>query len=213
MPAPDNPRYRVLVDNEDELQCLGRVKEVIESGERISRVAEILNEQGVPPPRSKKWTRGSVYHFKCRLGWHAPKPNNQRSHSDEEVKARMHELKAKGHTYQAIANILNEQGYVPLCGAKFTRNSVMLLLRCRGQDACQVVASTRSTAPRNCPSSGRSTSGVQSKKGPLTDTSYLAADDKLKKLAGADREAVFAQHYRRCQWRPRARQRSRCRRQ
>ena len=129
VPASDNPRYRVLVDNEDELRALERVKEVLESGEQISRVAEILNEQGLPPPRGAKWTRGSVYHFKCRLGWHAPKPNNQRSHTDEEVKARMIQLKAKGHTYPAIANILNEEGYKPLCGAKFTRNSVILLLR------------------------------------------------------------------------------------
>ena len=102
---------------------------LLESGEGSSRVAEILNEEQVPPPRGPKWTRGSVYHFKCRLGWHALKPNNQRSHCDEEVKARMHELKAKGHTYQAVANILNEEGYKPLCGAKFTKNGVLLLLR------------------------------------------------------------------------------------
>ena len=129
VPAPDNPRFRVLIDHEDEQRCLKRVQEVSESGLGSSRIAEILNEEGVPPPRGAKWTRGSVYHFKCRLGWHAPKHNNQRSHSDEEVKARITELKAKGHTYKAIANILNEQGYLPLCGAKFTRNGVMLLLR------------------------------------------------------------------------------------
>ena len=41
----------------------------------------------------------------------------------------MNELKAKGHTYQAVANILNEEGYKPLCRAKFTRNGVVLLLR------------------------------------------------------------------------------------
>ena len=129
VPAPDDPRYRVLADNEDELRCLDRVREVLASGEGSSRVAEILNEEKLPPPRGAKWTRGSVYHFKCRLGWHAPKPNNQRSHSDEEVKVRMNELKAKGHTYQAVANILNEEGYKPLCRAKFTRNGVLLLLR------------------------------------------------------------------------------------
>ncbi len=81
------------------------------------------------PPRGAKWTRGSVYNLRCRFGWHTPKPNNQRAHSDEEVKARLNELKTKGHTYQAVANILNEEGYKPLCGAKFTRNGVLLLLR------------------------------------------------------------------------------------
>ena len=58
VPAPDNPRYRVLADNEDELRCLARVKEVVDSGEGSSRVAEILNEEKVPPPRGESGQGG-----------------------------------------------------------------------------------------------------------------------------------------------------------
>ena len=128
IPAPDNPRYRVLAENEEEAKCLARIKGLLEEGLGPRRIAVILSEENVPTPRGKEWTKSMVYHLRCRSGWHDPKPLNQRSHSDEEVKARMNELRAKGQTYQAIANILNEEGYKPLCGDKFTKRSVPKLL-------------------------------------------------------------------------------------
>ncbi|PSM31878.1 recombinase family protein [Haliangium sp. UPWRP_2] len=128
VPAPDNPRYRILAENKEELKCLERIKSLLEDGHGPRRIAEILNEEKVPTPRGEKWTKSMVYHLRCRTGWHDPKPLNQRPHSDEEVKARMSELRSKGHTYQAIANILNEEGYKPLCGEKFTKRSVPKLL-------------------------------------------------------------------------------------
>jgi DNA invertase Pin-like site-specific DNA recombinase len=49
VPAPDNPRYRVLVDNEQELLGLRRVQEILATVGSSSRVAAILNQEGVPP--------------------------------------------------------------------------------------------------------------------------------------------------------------------
>lgn len=128
IPAPDNPRYRILAENQEEARYLERIKVLLEAGHGPRRIAVILNEEKVPTPRGKKWTKSMVYHLRCRSGWHAPKPLNQRAHSDEEVKARMNELRAKGHTYQAIANILNEEGYKPLFGEKYTKRSIPKLL-------------------------------------------------------------------------------------
>lgn len=128
IPAPDNPRYRILGENEAEVKCLERIKGLLEAGHGPRRIAEILNEEKAPTPRGEKWTKSMVYHLRCRTGWHAPKPLNKRPHSDEEVKARMSELRSRGHTYQAIANILNEEGYKPLYGEKFTKRSIPKLL-------------------------------------------------------------------------------------
>lgn len=128
IPAPDNPRFRILADDEQEAQGLARIRSLLEAGLGPRRIAAILNDEKVPTPRGKQWTKSMVYHLRCRSGWHDPKPLNQRPHSDEEVKARMNELRAKGHTYQAIANILNEEGYKPLCGELFTKRSIPKLL-------------------------------------------------------------------------------------
>ena len=38
------------------------------------------------------------------------------------VRLKMHELRDRGTTYQGIANILNELGYVPYKGRKFTES-------------------------------------------------------------------------------------------
>jgi len=64
-----------------------------------------------------------------RHKWHASKPHNERPYSDEEVKARMVDLRSHGHTYAQIAAILNEQKWVPLKGRKFTESSLGKLLR------------------------------------------------------------------------------------
>jgi hypothetical protein len=93
-----------------------------------TRIAEILNREQVAPPQGATWTKSVVYALKRRLGWHTAKPLNARTHTDEEMKARMSALRSTGRTYQAIANILNEEGYTPLRGIKFTEGSVCRLL-------------------------------------------------------------------------------------
>lgn len=46
------------------------------------------------------------------------------------MKERILELRVRGHTYRQIAAILNEQGWMPLKGRRFTDRSVGQLLRC-----------------------------------------------------------------------------------
>ena len=128
VPAPDNPRYRILVEDEAEQKILARVKALVESGRGIIEISALLNEEQVEPPQGQQWTKSLLYNLKLRRGWHKAKPVNERGHTDEEAKIRMRELRDRGLTYQSIANILNEQGYLPYKGKRFSAASVSRLL-------------------------------------------------------------------------------------
>jgi DNA invertase Pin-like site-specific DNA recombinase len=128
VPAPDNPRFRILVPDDEEQAVIAKIKATIDGGIGLTAAAALLNEQGIAPPQGKKWTKALVYNFKQRLGWLLPKPFNTRSHTDKEAKARMTELRNSGRTYKQVGNILNEEGYLPLKGKKFTEGSVCRLL-------------------------------------------------------------------------------------
>ena len=131
VPAPDNPRMRVLVDDEDEQAVLAQLKAWAAGGVGISEMAKRLNDAGTKPPQGERWTKSLIYNFKLRLSWISPRPHNQRPHTDEELKERIVELRGRGHTPQQIAAILNEQGWVPLKGRQFTERSVRgLLVHC-----------------------------------------------------------------------------------
>lgn len=126
--VPDNPRYRILVPNPAEQATLARIKQMIDDGIGPTKIAAALNAESIAPPQGKKWTMSMVYGLKLRCGWQLVTPLNARTHSDEEVKARMTELRATGRTLKSVANILNEEGYKPLKGKKFTEVSVCKLL-------------------------------------------------------------------------------------
>lgn len=128
VPAPDNPRYRILVPEPAEQEVLAEVKRLLDEDRGLTEVAKLMNEKQIAPPQGSVWTKSLIYNFRERNGWHKRTPHNVRSHSDEEAKARMGELRKKGHTYQQVANILNEEGYLPLKGKKFTESGVCRLL-------------------------------------------------------------------------------------
>jgi DNA invertase Pin-like site-specific DNA recombinase len=129
VPCQDGSRYKILVENPEELAVLKRIKEWLDAGDKVPDIAARLDAEGVPPPRSKQWNTSYLYMLAVRQKWHAPKPHNERPHSDEEVKARMMELRNHGHSYAQIASILNEQKWVPVKGRKFTESSVGKLIR------------------------------------------------------------------------------------
>jgi DNA invertase Pin-like site-specific DNA recombinase len=126
--APDNPRYRILVDDPAEQAVLARLKAWAAEGLGISEMAARLNADGVLPPQGERWTKSVIYNLKLRLSLIKPRPHNQRPHTDAELKARMLELRSHGHTVAQIASILNEQKWVPLKGSRFTEISVRNLL-------------------------------------------------------------------------------------
>lgn len=129
VPAPDNPRYRILVEEPEEQAVLARLKQWAQEGIGISEMAANLNADGVRPPQGEKWTKSVIYNLKLRLSWQMPRPHNQRWHTDADLKERMIELRGHGHTYEQVAAILNEQGYIPLKGTKFTMHGIVALMR------------------------------------------------------------------------------------
>lgn len=129
IPAPDNPKRSILVEREDQQIVLKRIRAMVElAGQGQVEIANVLNAEGIRPPRGPKWTRSLVYNLQLRAGIHVQKPVRKRPHTDEECKARILVLRGKGHTYQQIANILNEEGYLPYKGDKFRPKGVRKLV-------------------------------------------------------------------------------------
>jgi DNA invertase Pin-like site-specific DNA recombinase len=129
VPRGDGSRFKVLVENPEEQATLRRIQSWVAERLPIPELAARLNADGIRPPRAKKWRSSFLYLLVQRQGWQAPKAHNERPHTDEEVKARMMELRNHGHTYAQIASILNEQGWVPVKGRQFTDASVGKLIR------------------------------------------------------------------------------------
>jgi DNA invertase Pin-like site-specific DNA recombinase len=68
VPAPDNARYRILVDDAEEQKVLAQIKTLLESGIGPTQASAILNEQRIAPPQGPAWTMPLVYNFKRRMG-------------------------------------------------------------------------------------------------------------------------------------------------
>ena len=130
--APDNPRMKVLVDDEAELAVIAQLKAWAAQDVGITEMSHRLNAAGTPPPQGKRWTKSLIYNLRLRLSHIQPRPVNERHHTDEELKACVVDLRKRGHTQRQIASILNELGFLPLKGRRFTESSVRkLLVRCR----------------------------------------------------------------------------------
>ena len=128
IPAPENPRYRMLIENPEEQATIGIIKGWVEEGRAVTAICAELTKREIKPPQGQKWTISLLYNLKMRQGWHQAKPENDRPHTDEQLKTRMRELRDKGHTYDQIASILNKEGYLPLKGRKFAGSNVCRLL-------------------------------------------------------------------------------------
>lgn len=129
VPAADNPRFKVLVENPDQQAILARIKSWFDAGEGVPEMAARLNADGTKPPVANTWNSSYLYLLSERYQWRPARPHNQRHHTDEEARARIVELRDLGHTFQQIASILNEEKWRPLKGRKFTMTGVWKLLR------------------------------------------------------------------------------------
>ena len=132
IPAHDHPRMKVLVDDDSELAVIAQLKAWAAQDVGITEMAHRLNAAGTPPPQGERWTKSLIYNLRLRLSHIQPRPVNERHHTDEELKACVVDLRKRGHTQRQIASILNELGFLPLKGRRFTESSVRkLLVRCR----------------------------------------------------------------------------------
>ena len=141
VPAPDHPRMKLLVDDDAELAVIAQIKTWAAEGIGISEMAKRLNAKGIEPPQGEQWTQSLIYNLRLRLSHISPRPHNDRPYTDAEVRERILELRAKGHTARQIAAILNELGWIPLKGRKFTERNVHGLLR--SSDAAKVLSPRR----------------------------------------------------------------------
>ncbi len=128
IPAPDHPRMKILVDDEEELAVIAQLREWATEGVGISEMAKRLNAKGTKPPQGATWTKSLLYNLRLRLSHIIPKPHNERPYGDNEVKERILELRANGHSLRQIAAILNEQGWLPLKARRFTVENIHGLL-------------------------------------------------------------------------------------
>jgi DNA invertase Pin-like site-specific DNA recombinase len=95
--------------------------------EAISHIRRCGYHFGKTPYGFKTVPAADNPRFRVKV-WHISQPVNSRNHSDVEVKVRVRELRDRGTSYAAIARILNEIGYVPYKGKRFTESSVRKLL-------------------------------------------------------------------------------------
>jgi DNA invertase Pin-like site-specific DNA recombinase len=131
VPAPDNPRFRILVEDPEAQAVLNQLREWSTQDIGISEMAVRLNAQGAKPPQGAQWTKSLIYNLRLRLSWYQPRHHNERTHTDAELKERLIDLGSQGHTPKQMAAILNEQQWMPLKGKRFTERSVRgLVERC-----------------------------------------------------------------------------------
>ena len=123
-PAPDNPRMRILVEDLEEKKVKAQLLEWGEKGVRMGEMARRLNELGIPPRQGAEWNKSTIYNLRLRLRQISPRPHNERPYTDDDLKARIVELRTRGHTQGQIAGILNQQGWIPLKGREFTVRNV-----------------------------------------------------------------------------------------
>ena len=127
--APNNPRFRILVEEPEQQAVLQRIKAWVQQDIGITEIADRLNSEGIKPPKGARWSKSLLYNLKLRQRWVEPRPYNTRPHTDSDVKERMIELRSQGLTHAAIAGSLNADGFIPLKGQRFTETSVRKLLR------------------------------------------------------------------------------------
>ncbi len=100
IPAPDNPRMKILVDDEEESAVIAQLsKRVGHGGSGISEMAKRLNAKGTKPPQGVTWTRSLLYNLRLRLeSHHSEKPQRREPTVITRSKERILELRAHGHS-------------------------------------------------------------------------------------------------------------------
>ena len=61
VPAPDQPRFKVLVENPAQQAVLARIKAALDAGRRVPDIAKELNRDNVKPPKAASWQHSFLY--------------------------------------------------------------------------------------------------------------------------------------------------------
>lgn len=118
-----------LVRNPNTYKWVETMQAWYQSGVDFATIAQRLNENGVKPAYSAKWTKTAVYDYLVNQGIHKIRSlKSDRQFEPHEAKRLALELEAQGLTQKQIANRLNEMGYRPKKASRYEWYSVQTLL-------------------------------------------------------------------------------------
>jgi hypothetical protein len=123
-------RLKRLVKHSKNYAWLQKMAQWYRSGISFVDVAKRLNDKGVKPSQSPKWTKTCVYDLLVKEQIHVPRSERGDKVYDQERSYNLaYSLKTDGYTYTSIANRLNREGLRPPKSAEFRYWSVKDLLR------------------------------------------------------------------------------------
>ena len=122
-------RLKKLVQNPETWPWVEKMKSWYQDGTSFDDIASRLNENGVKPSYSAKWTKTSVYDYMVLQGIHKLRSmKSDRVFDKEEAKRQALELQKQGLTQKQIANRLNDLGLRPRKASRYEWYSVQNLL-------------------------------------------------------------------------------------
>lgn len=140
IPHPTESRLKKLVPNPETYPWLEKMAELYHAKKTFSEIADYLNENGIKPAYSEKWTGTSVYDLLCKEKIHVIRSEMGTKVYDREKAHKIaYEMKSEDRTFSQIAERLNKEGLRPGKASEYKWWSVQDLLR-------SVVWHDRSTA-------------------------------------------------------------------
>lgn len=123
-------RLKKLVKHPADYKWLEQMAEWVKAGASFDTIAERLNENGVKPSQSEKWTYTSVYDLLRKEGIHKVRSQtSERVYDRERAYDLAYRLKTDERSYAFIAAALNKQGLRPGKASQYEWWSVQDLLR------------------------------------------------------------------------------------
>ena len=127
----DRHRRRILVEDAEQLKILRRMAELRRQGTGITKIARLLNAEGIPAQRGGPWHATSIMNILAREGSHTKwrRPKRERVCDIEASSARARELRAQGLSLRQIAAKLTEENHIPQRAREWHGATVRALLR------------------------------------------------------------------------------------
>ena len=122
---------RILVEDPEQLKVLRRMAELRRQGYGLTKIARLLNSEGIPAQRGGPWHSTSIMNILSREGSHTKwrRPKRERICDIEVSTARARELRAQGLSLRQIAARLTEEHHIPQRAREWHGATVRGLLR------------------------------------------------------------------------------------